>query len=359
MSDAKKPSAQTAWMIYGAYGYSGELIAREAVRRGQTPVLAGRDAGKTRRLADELGLQGVSFDLDNVQHAAEQIKGMTLVLNCAGPFSVTARPMMNACIAAKAHYLDITGEIDVFELGQSLGELARKAGVVLCSGCGFDVIPTDCVAVALKEALPDATHLALAFSGSTRLSPGTAKTTVEGMAIGGKIRRNGKLDTVPLAHHHRKIDYGRGQRMSVAIPWGDVSSAFHSTGIPNVAVYVPGNRAMMASARLAYYLRPVLALGPVQKVLKAGIGKFIKGPDQQERDAMPTLVWGEVTNGRGKKKTARIKTANGYSVTITGSLAVIAFLLEHKPAGGAYTPASLVGHELITQLPGSGPMTIN
>lgn len=359
MSDAKQKSAQTVWMIYGAYGYSGELIAREAVRRGQRPVLAGRDAAKTRQLASELGLQAVSFELDNVQQAAGHIKGMDLVINCAGPFSVTARPMMNACIAAKAHYLDITGEIDVFELSQSLGELAAKAGVVLCSGCGFDVIPTDCVAVALKEAMPDATHLSLGFSGSTRLSPGTAKTTVEGMALGGKIRRDGKLETVPMAHHSRRIDYGRGPQTSVAIPWGDVSSAFHSTGIANITVYVPGNRAMIAGARLAHYLRPVLALTPVQKLLKAGVGKFIKGPNQQERDAMPTLVWGEASNGRGRKKTARIKTANGYSVTITGSLAVIEFLLTHQPAGGAYSPASLVGHELVTQLPGSGPMNIS
>lgn len=181
------------WMIYGANGYTGELIAREAVRQGLKPILAGRNQTKVAELAQELGLEFRAFGLDEVTQISKQLEGLHLVMHCAGPFSSTSKPMMQACINAGAHYLDITGEISVFELAQSLDAQAQQANIVLCPGVGFDVIPTDCVAAALKEALPDATHLALGFDSKTGLSPGTAKTSTEGMADGGKIRKMEKL----------------------------------------------------------------------------------------------------------------------------------------------------------------------
>lgn len=136
-------------MIYGANGYAGEIIAREAVRRGERPVLAGRRRETVEVLARDLGLEARIFSLDNPAEAASQLKSCKLVLNCAGPFSVTALLLMNACLQTRTHYLDITGEIDV---AQSLNSRAQNAGIVLCPGVGFDVIPTDCVAAALKEA---------------------------------------------------------------------------------------------------------------------------------------------------------------------------------------------------------------
>lgn len=359
MSEPKTTSEQPPWMIYGANGYTGELIAREAVRRGQKPVLAGRSLEKVRALADELGLEATAFSLDTPEHAAQQIQGISLVLNCAGPFSATAEPMMNACIAARAHYLDITGEIEVFELAQRLNDQASAAGVVICPGVGFDVIPTDCVAAALKAALPDATHLALGFDSRSGFSPGTAKTSVEGLAQGGKVRRNGKIETVPLAYRVRRIDFGDGEKEAMTIPWGDVSTAYHSTGIPNVEAFIPGSPRMISSAKRANYIRPLLSIKLVQKMIKARIAKTVKGPDENARAAMPTFVWGEATNARGEKKTARIKTANGYSLTITGSLAVVNHLMTNRPAGGAYTPSKLVGADLVMQLPESGPLEIS
>ncbi len=201
---------QNRWMLYGANGYTGELIAREAARRGLKPVLAGRRRESVETLARTLGLQACVFDLDDPAALAEQVRGYALVLNCAGPFSATAAAMMQACLGAGAHYLDITGEIAVFEHAQSLHARAQEAGVVLCPGVGFDVIPTDCVAAALKAALPDATHLALGFDSRSGFSPGTAKTSVEGLAQGGKVRREGEIITVPLAYAVRRIDFGDG-----------------------------------------------------------------------------------------------------------------------------------------------------
>jgi len=346
------------WMIYGANGYTGELIAREAARRGLKPVLAGRSKEKIESLARELGLEARSFGLDDATQTTQQIEGHFVVLNCAGPFSATAEPMMEACLRARVHYLDITGEIAVFELAQALNERARAAGVVVCPGVGFDVIPTDCVAAALKAALPDATHLALGFDSRTGMSPGTAKTSVEGLAQGGKVRRDGKIVTVPLAFKVRRIDFGDGEKDAMTIPWGDVSTAYYSTGIPNIEVFIPGSPAMITNARRANWFRPLLRLSLAQKLIKARIAKTVKGPSEEKRARMPTFVWGEASNARGEKKIARIRTANGYSLTIAGSLAVVEHLMKNKLAGGAYTPSKLVGADLVTHLPESGPLQI-
>jgi len=345
-------------MIYGANGYTGELIAREAARRGLTPVLAGRSRDAVEALASEVNLEARVFDLDDAPAVAEQIQDCMLVLNCAGPFSATAAPMMEACLATGAHYLDITGEIAVLEHAQTLGDRAKMAGVVLCPGVGFDVIPTDCVAAALKVSLPDATHLSLGFDSRSGLSPGTAKTSIEGMAAGGKVRRNGKILTVPLAWVVRRIDFGDGEKLAMTIPWGDVSTAFHTTGIPDIEVLVPASPRLITLARRANWIRPLLAMKWFQKFAQARIAKSVKGPSAAQRDAMPTFVWGEVTNARGERRTARIRTANGYSLTIDGSLYIVGHLLANTPLPGAYTPSKLLGPALVSLLPGSGKLEI-
>ncbi|MCA9269835.1 MAG: saccharopine dehydrogenase NADP-binding domain-containing protein, partial [Planctomycetales bacterium] len=103
---AAEPNSPT-WMLYGAYGYTGRLIAREAAARGMRPTLAGRDADKLRPLADELQLPLQAFSLDDTASVAAKLEGFALVLNCAGPFSQTAGPMIEACLQSRTHYLDI------------------------------------------------------------------------------------------------------------------------------------------------------------------------------------------------------------------------------------------------------------
>ncbi|MGH8530532.1 MAG: saccharopine dehydrogenase family protein [Nevskiales bacterium] len=345
------------WMIYGANGYTGELIAREARRRGLKPVLAGRSVDKVAALATELGFESRVFGIGTPDEIAAQLKGVELVLHCAGPFAATSAPMIAACLKVRAHYLDINGEIGVFEHAQSKNAEAQQAGVVICPGVGFDVIPLDCVAATLKQALPDAIHLALGFDSNGSISPGTAKSTVEGLAQGGRVRRDGEIIRVPLAYRVRRIDFGGGEKLAMTFPSGDVSTAYHTTGIPNIEAYLAGTSGMIANAKRANYLLWFLRLAPVQSLLLWMAGK-VKGPSAERRAKSFCYVWGEATNAKGQKKTARIKIENGYSLTVSGSLAVVEFLSKHKPAGGSYTPPRLLGADLITRLPGSGPMTI-
>lgn len=343
------------WMIYGAYGYSGKLIAEEAARSGLKPIIAGRNREKTESLGQDLGLPVRVFPLDDAGAVTENLNEIDLVLNCAGPFSQTARVMMDACIQAKVHYLDITGEISVFEAAHERDAQAQQAGIILCPGVGFDVIPTDCVAATLKAALPDAVSLDLGFDSRSRLSPGTAKTSVEGLADGGKIRRDGKLVSVPAAYQTETIDFGAGAKFAMTIPWGDVSTAYRTTGIGNIRAFVPVSpRTAKRLQRFRIFLG-LLKLPGVVSFLQKRIEKKVSGPSPESRAQTPVYVWGRVRNAAGAEKTARIKTANGYDITVTGSLAMVRAILDGCDQSGHLTPSVLMGADFITKLPGSDP----
>lgn len=352
------------WMLYGAYGYTGRLIARDAVLRGLAPTLAGRDRDRVGAVARELGLDHRVFVLDRGEQAtAAHLAGMALVLNCAGPFSATGAPMMDACLRARAHYLDITGEIAVFEQAHDRDAQARSEGVVLCPGVGFDVVPTDCVAAALKAALPDATHLRLGFDVRSAVSPGTARTAVEGAALGGQVRRGGRIVPVPHGHRTRRIDFGEGgERTAVTIAWGDVSTAYYTTGIPNIEVYAAVPPAAAAALRLGLggLMGRLLAVPSVRNAVARRAGAAARGPDAEARAGQPSFVWGEAEDASGARRVCRMRLANAYDVTVSASLAVVASLLDRPPAtgGGFITPSRLMGQDFASRLPGSGEMRV-
>ena len=346
------------WLLYGATGYTGELIARAAVNRGMNPILAGRTPARLQRLATELGLQARSFPLDDTTGVVEGLREVRLVLNCAGPFSATAASLLQGCFALHAHYLDITGEIDVFEQAQIHSDTARRAGVVVCPGVGFDVVPTDCLAARLKEALPDATHLALGFDGGGIPSRGTSRTMIEGLAGGGRVRIDGRLTPVPLAFRTREIDFGAGIKKAVAIPWGDVSTAAWTTGIGNIETYIAASpRAIRRLARLERW-RGVLATRPVQWWLKRAVNRAPPGPSAGVRAATRTYVWGEVRNSAGAVRSARVATANGYTLTMEAALAVVRRVLDAPPEPRYYTPSQIMGANFVCELPGSSRITV-
>ncbi len=347
------------FLIYGASGYTGELIAREAVRRGMKPVLAGRSKEKIGRLAAELGCPSAVFGLDDHTSLVSTLSGVAAVLHCAGPFSATARSMLQGCLATHVHYFDITGEIPVFELAHSVHDKAVRSGISLCPGVGFDVVPTDCLAIRLKEVLPDATHLALGFDSRSGLSKGTAKTSIEASAGGSKIRRDGQIVSVPLGSQQRRIDFGNGERLAVGIPWGDVSTAYYSTGIPNIEVFTATSPQALTRMRRANLLQPLLRSRVVQALAKFGIDRRLQPPTEAQRASNPSFVWGEARNAAHKTVTARVVTANGYALTIASSLAIIGRALVSPPPPGFATPGMLLGADFVSTLPGSSPIRID
>ncbi|HEY8570027.1 saccharopine dehydrogenase family protein [Microbulbifer sp.] len=346
-------------LIYGAYGYTGELIARKAVARGLKPILSGRSAAKLQPLANELGLAAIAVSLDDEDVLARTLRDVAVVIHCAGPFSATAEPMMRACIKSGTHYQDITGEMAVYQQAHTLDAEAKAAGVVLCPGTGFDVIPTDCLAMALHKAMTSATHLTLGFDSDSGLSPGTAKTSIESLGVGGAVRRNGKIEVIPHGALTRQINFGRGEKFAVAIPWGDVATAYYSTEIPNIEVYIPMSPRRAKKMQGLNKFRWLLRMQWMQKWLKGKVDKSVRGPTENQRAEQKTWVWGEVRNDRrGERRVGRVVTANGYDVTVYGSLAVLEFLLAYQGPGGYFTPSKLCGAELVEKLPGSGAIKI-
>ncbi|NVJ59835.1 MAG: saccharopine dehydrogenase NADP-binding domain-containing protein [Gammaproteobacteria bacterium] len=346
-------------MVYGANGYTGELIVAEAVKHQIKPIVAGRNKSAIETIANSHSLESRIFDLSDTATVAEQLADIDIVIHCAGPFSATAKPMMEACLQSKTHYTDITGEIAVFELAQHFSEQAKQKGIVICPGVGFDVIPTDCLASQLKEKMPDATHLALGFDSGSGLSPGTAKTSVEGLGQGGKVRKDGKIIQVPLAYKCRTIDFGNGSKNGVTIPWGDVSTAYHSTSIPNIEVYIPVSPRRAKSMKRLNLIRWLLGLSFVQNYMKKKIVQKSKGPNETQRKKLITYVWGEVKNDKGDMITGRITTANGYEVTYLGAVEVARFLAEYQGPGGAFTPSKLIDNQLVNRLAGSSDVVFS
>ncbi len=340
-------------LIYGANGYTGELLAREAVRRGMRPLLAGRSAEPVAALASELGLESRSFGLDDRASLREGLGGAPLVMHCAGPFSRTARPMVDACLEARAHYIDITGEIAVFEALATRDAEAREAGVMLLPGAGFDVVPSDCLAAHVTGRLPSATHLTLAFQSGGGISRGTATTVVENLSGGGAVRRNGRVTQVPAAWRTREIDFGRAPRQAVTIPWGDVSTAFHSTGIPNIEVYtvVPSSAILMM--RLSRLARPLLGSSPVQSFLKKRIRARPPGPGTDAREKGRSRLWAEARNGTtGEHATARLTGPEGYTMTVRTALAIAERVAAGAAPSGFQTPSKAYGADLVLEVDG-------
>ena len=331
------------WMIYGANGYTGELTAREAVRRGQRPILAGRNAGAIEALARELGCEARAFDLD-----APQLDGVKAVLHCAGPFSHTSKPMVSACLAAGAHYLDITGEIAVFESVFRRDADAKERGIALLPGVGFDVVPTDCLAAMLHAKLPDANELWLAFSSRSGVSRGTLKTMLEGAGWGGAIRKDGKIVRVPQAWDVREIPYPSGPRMSMTIPWGDISTAYRSTHIPNIRVYNGQGRRAIARIRRMRPFLPLLRLRPIQRIAQKWASRTT-GPSEELRTKTKTELWGRVANERGEEQTMTLIVDEGYHFTVKSSLAAVERVLA-STLSGALTPSMAFGANFVNEI---------
>lgn len=339
-------------LIYGANGYSGHLAARMAGDAGLTPVLAGRNPDKVRPVAESLGLSYRAFSLDVPSTVDDNLADVGVVLHCAGPFSRTAEPMADSCLRTGTHYLDITGELDVFEALTAKDAVARERGVMLMPGTGFDVVPSDCLANHVAGRVPEATHLTIAFRGvGARMSHGTATTTVENLHRGAAVRKDGALRWIRSGWKTRKVDYGRGPTLSMAIPWGDLSTAFTSTGIPNIEVYTAVPRKLLWGARVAGFMGPILKTGPVQRYLKKRVDAGPAGPDDDALDAGLSLLWAEARDGRGRVARARLETPSGYKLTALASLAIAKRALAGNAPAGFQTPAMAYGADFILEIP--------
>ena len=328
-------------MIYGANGYTGELVARLALSRGERPVLAGRNAAAVGALATELKLDAMVVDLSATKALHDALAQVDAVAHCAGPFVRTSRPMVDACLATGTHYLDVTGEPDVFEAVLARDAEAAAAGITLLTGGGYDVVPTDCLAAMLAAELPDATALEIAFRAGGGLSRGTALTGLD-ISTGGALRRvDGKLVRGPLGEPSRDVDFGAKKRTVGAITWGDVVTAYHSTGIANITVLSSVPKASLALKLLRY--------GPFRALAARAIRRGAAGPTAQVRAATRVEIVAEVRSPTGVRR-GRLTGPNGYDITADAVVREIPLLASVTP--GAHTPATAFGPDFVRSLDG-------
>ncbi len=340
------------WILYGANGYTGELIARAESRRGWRPTLAGRNEQRVSKLAAELGCPSRAFALKHATEIVSQLSGARLVLNCAGPFSATAVPLIEACLSAGVSYLDITGEIAVIESAAARDERAKRAGVVLIPAVGFDVVPSDCLAALLAARLPSATRLLLAFAGSGDLSPGSAKTLLDYLPHGGRARIDGRITRVPLAWKTREVPLAGRTKTAVTIPWGDVASAYYSTGIGNIEVYTPVAPKRLRLLRRWGWLLPLLRLGPLRRYAERRIARTVRGPTAGDRASGRASFWGRVEDDAGHSAEATLTTPSAYDLTVLTALAGVERVLAGNIPPGFHTPSRAFGREFILSIPG-------
>jgi saccharopine dehydrogenase (NAD+, L-lysine-forming) len=336
-------------MLYGAYGYTGRLVADVALARGERPVLAGRDGKALGQMAAKLGLEHRVVGLDDPDALAGALDGIDAVAHCAGPFSATAAPMVEACLAGRTHYLDITGEIDVFEAILARGEEAAGAGVVLLPGAGFDVVPSDCLAGLLARALPTANRLELALRMDGGVSPGTAMTAMEALGAADRCRVGGQIEPVPTDRRRRQVKFADGKATVTAISWGDVSTAFHTTGIPDIVVYA----ALPLTAQLVSSVAGMSGSkgqrSVVQRALRSVAGR-LPGPSAKIRARSPGQLWGRAIDPSGAKVTGTVTTPNGYDLTADSVVRVVQRLAAGSVPTGAHTPSRALGADFVREL---------
>ncbi|MEQ1690842.1 MAG: saccharopine dehydrogenase NADP-binding domain-containing protein [Gemmatimonas sp.] len=343
---------RTNVLLYGATGYVGEAAARFAVQSGLRPLLGGRDAAVLARLAGELGVEYRSFGLDDAALLDSALAEVSVVLHCAGPYIHTYKQMVEGCLRTGTHYLDLTGEFPVYEAIAARDAAAKERGIMLMPGVGFDVVPTDCLALHLKQRLPSATHLALAFrsKGPGGLPPGTQRTVIEMLSYGNRVRRGGRLERSDGPMKTRRVDFGQGPVDVTQMMWGDVFTAYYSTGIPNVEDYTVLPRAFRKQMRVLNALRPLFRIAMLRNLLKRAVKP---GPTPAARAQTVTHVWGEVTDDEGRRAVARLHGPEaGVEWTMRTALAVVRRVLAGDAPRGYQTPAMAYGADLVLECDG-------
>ena len=310
-------SGAQSWMLYGAAGHTGALIAQHAHQRGHRPLLAGRSAPAITALAEHLDLPHRAVALDDPAALTAALADVDLVLNAAGPFLHTAAPLAQACLQAGVHYLDISNELQVFRALYELDQQAKQVGVRIIPGVGFGVVATNCLARHVSEAVGGAEHLEVASrAASAQPGPGAAATMQENLPHGGWIRQDGQLAPHELFTGVTTIGFPDGPCEAVPVPTGDLEAAFSATGASNV---------------VAYAVSPP-ALDPPHS------------PDGQALvpSAYRSFGWAKATGHDGSTTQAWLKTGDSYAFTPAAAIRAVEETLGRAP-GGALSPAAAFG----------------
>lgn len=345
------------WLLYGAYGFTGQLIAERAFRESlPPPTLAGRSATRLEPLARRYSFPFSVFSLDDRAELRHHLEGYKLVVLAAGPFTRTAKQVMEACLEVGCDYLDITGEIQVFEYLYSLHERALRRGITMVSGMGFDCVPTDCLAKEVCDLLPKVSALELCVYGVGKPSGGTVASLLGVFKDRGFLKRKeDRLVSIPWGEGGRWFELGRKTLWAIPVPLADLVSARRSTGVTTITTYAA---LPPAYATFFRWLSPLLRLGVklpgVLSLLQSGARVFSTPPSAEERQHTESWVLARA-QGEGSEVTRVLRTLEGYEFTAEAVVKGVKEFLTRRESipPGALTPAQALGKEFVYTIPGT------
>lgn len=312
-------SSRPALLVYGATGYTGRLVAEEAVRTGLDLAVAGRDRVKVDALAQRLGILGRVFGLDDPAVLRAELRGARVLLNVAGPFGETAEPLVDACVAEGVHYLDTTAELATYLLAEERSAAAAAAGVMLLPGVGWDVVPSDAVAVHAAARTPSPVRLRVALKVTGGFSRGSVSSAAGIADLLGLVRADGELvrtaELLPAT-----FDLGTGAEEFNPVPMGDLVTAAHSTGLRDVAVFMRADGAIPAPG-----------------------AELPEGPTAAERLEGRYWALAEVTDADGTVVRSVIETPTGYTYTQLSAVEAARRVLAGQHPAGFQTPSLAFG----------------
>jgi short subunit dehydrogenase-like uncharacterized protein len=319
-------------MIYGASGYTGQLTSLHANNIGLEVILAGRTAGKLQRLASDLNLPYLVFEATDISQRLDSVmKSISVLLNCAGPFHRTARPLIEACIRNGVHYLDTAAELSSYEIAEELDQRATEAKVMLMPGCGGSVAMLGCLAmhVVKQTKIPVGIDIALHVAGP--VSRGSAISAQEGaMATQHKNQLVEKSeDEVPLDPKVFDFGDGRGGVTSFPTKLPDLITLRKATGVSNVQTFVHVFETEFPTGDLS---------------------KHPDGPTAEERNANPYHASVEIVAQDGTIKRAVLHTVNGYTFTSVASAEAGARVLAGEFLPGFQTPVGVFGSNFVESI---------
>jgi short subunit dehydrogenase-like uncharacterized protein len=341
-------------VVYGSYGYTGRLIIDELKKKSFHVILAGRKQDALQKQSEESGYPFEVVDVSDSINLKRLLSKASLVLHCGGPFRFTAQAMVDACLETKTHYTDITGEWQVFELLAGYDEAAKKTGIQIMPGTGFDVVPSDCLAVHLKKRLPSATHLQLAFAMvPDGMSRGTKKSMVESLGYGGVMRKNNELTPFTLGKDVLDLDFGSFTTKTTRIQWGDISTAWRSTGIPTIEVFTGADEKTISNLKLSNSLSWLLRKRWLKDFILGRIDKGKSGPSQHDLHIGKCYLRGTVWDAEGNIKTSLFNGPNAYLLTAKTAVLIAEKIMAGKLGAGYKTPAMQYGTDLVLEIKGT------
>ncbi|MBN7804589.1 saccharopine dehydrogenase NADP-binding domain-containing protein [Agrobacterium rosae] len=308
-------------MIYGATGYTGRMVTDHATKFGTSVVLGGRSEGPLAQLALKLGVEYRVFALVESDLIDRSLTDVAVLVNAAGPFLRTAKPLMDASIRNGVHYIDTAAELDSYRLAETLDADAKAAGVMLLPGGGGSVAMLGSLAGHAVARIQNPRKIRIGMHVAGGMSRGSVISATENMTAETLARMDGEL--VSVANSVQKLDFGRGAVDSFQVTLPDLITIWRATGVPDIETFVHVTGGGFPKGKLS---------------------ALPDGPTEQERLENRYKAVVEVTDADGTVTRSILDTVNGYSFTAIAVAEAGRRVLAGEVRAGFQTPAGLFGN---------------